>query len=88
MGRHVTCSKFVLLARLSLHRCSIVVVLGRVPLCLADWTCSVMHSIVSNVALVASVFHKALKHFITWVFIGKGTFLAVVLFTVVFVDGG
>ena len=47
-----------------------------------------MHSIVSNVALMASIFHEALKHFIAWVFIGKGTLLAVVLFTVVFVDGG
>lgn len=88
MGRHVTCSILVLQARFSLHRCSVVVVLGRVSLCLADWTCSVMHSIVSNVALMASIFHEALKHFIAWVFIGKGTLLAVVLFTVVFVDGG
>lgn len=88
MGRYLTCSVFVLLARLSLHRSAIIIVLDRVSLSLANWTCSVMHSIVPNVALMASIFHKALKHFITRIFIGKGALLAVVLFAVIFVDSG
>ena len=88
MGRHVTCSVFVLLTRFSLHRSAIVVVLDRVSLCLADGACGIMDTIVSNVALMASIFHEALKHFIAWVFISKGALLAVVLFAVVFVDGG
>lgn len=86
MGWYVTCSIFVLLARLSLHRRTMVVVLDRVSLCLADGTCSIVHSVVSNVALMASIFHEALKHFIARVFIGKGALLTVVLFAVVFVD--
>ena len=47
-----------------------------------------MHTIVCNVALMASIFHEALKHFIARVFICKGALLAVILFTVVFVNGG
>ena len=88
MGRHMTCSIFILLARPSLNRCTIVIVLDRVSLSLADGACCIMDTIVSNVALMASIFHEALKHFIARVFISKGALLAVVLFAVVFVDGG
>ena len=86
MGRHMTSLVFVLLALLSLHRCAIVVVLDWVT---ADGACSVMEPIVSTLAWRrSSIFHETLEHLVARVLIREGALLAVILFTVVFFDGG